>query len=528
MIVWLAVMLQMVPLEVVAVRSEPVGEQHKLSVEANRDWGPVPVRRDGSVVTASFPAVLAKGLIVPPPAPPLEAIELKSAGDTVQLRVTVAPEVGFEVQRRGRELTLVFGAPAEATIPEGISPDLLALYHSLRPPSASQPDPLGDPAAPEPEEDLPGVGFGPFRFQPMLLVGYARSQTSIDEPTPVEDSYFQLEPRLGTQLSLFDGRIRGNYEPQLRGRSKFEKINRPSHEANLRADIPIGTRFVVHASEHYTTSTLDAQEVDPGREYFFGLGRFWRSDTWGGLRMEVGPRLRLIGRAGLNRVRFEEASSFFDYDQRRAEGGAEIDLSEGLTAILTYTHEHVPPPATRPIVESTARSGMFGLRAQLALIQLDVSAGYRRHEAPLAGEGGRSYEGLTASARLIKPFGRGTRLTLTGGRGLNLSGFAENAFYVTDNVQATVDAQLPLGLSVRFGGGYHWNAYPTVETAIGEKRRDRLYGWTAGVSRPLTRWSYLRVDYAWDRRESNIPGLDNESSLLLAQLGVGLFGSSEQ
>jgi hypothetical protein len=525
----LAVLLQATPaapLHFVALRVETAGVQQRLVLEADAEWGPVAVQREGDEVVAALTAKAAAGLQPPPVLPPLKAVRIVEKGATLEVRVSVAPDVPFEVQRNGRQLVVSFGAKAPM-LPEGLNPELLELYRSLQPPRDPALQALRDAATfttTGNESDAAGFGIGPLRFQPALVIGYARTDTTIETPTPERDSFFQVEPRLGSHITLFDGRVRATYEPQLRMNSRFAKINRPSHELTADLEIPFASRFVLRGREHLSISTLDAVEVDPGREYFFDLGRFTHNDVRGSLQMEVGPRLSLVGGAGMNHVQFKEQSGFFSYDQTTAHAGVEFMLTESARTRLGYGYEHTPPARTRPIVESEAHSVQFSLGGELfPLMTTDVSVGYRRQESPRAGKGGERFDGVTLSGTISKEFTRRTRLSLTGGRQVLLSSFETNAFYISNSVETALSLTLPLGLSGRVGGGYHWNAYRTVATGLGEPRHDRLYGWTAGVSRPLSRWSYLRFDYAWDRRDSNVDALDTRSSMMLIQLGIGFF-----
>jgi len=528
-VLFLAAALQVTPpLRLIGLRVETVGTQQKLIVEATGDWGPVAVTRDGRELVASLPVEVTGPLDPPPVAPPLGGIRLVRERGAVQLRVTADSSVPFEVQRTGRMLTLLFGTANT----DGIPPDLLALYESMRPPAGSSEETFEPPASSSGDADAEeqrGLHLGPLRFSPALLVSYSRSDTSIDTPQPVRDSYLQAEPRLGSHLSLWDGRIRANYEPQLRMRSRFEKINRTSHEANAHADIPIGSRLIVRGSHHLSISTLDTTEVDGGREYFFELGRFRRNDSSARLQFAVGPRLSAVAGAGINRVDFEEQTSFFDYEGRRAHAGLEFMLTEEALVSLRYEYDEVRPPPERPVIEHRGHSFVWAMAGELMpLVTGDVSVGYLTQDMPAAGAGGRHYSGVTLRGNIVKEFSRGTRFALYGMRNTYLSSFEDNAFYLTNTVRATIDAQLPAGLSARAGGGYHWNSYRTVSSSLGAPRDDRIYGWTAGLSRPLNRWSYVRADYAWERRESNVPSFNNESTTLLVHLGIGMFESATQ
>ena len=95
-----------------------------------------------------------------------------------------------------------------------------------------------------------------------------------------------------------------------------------------------------------------------------------------------------------------------------------------------------------------------------------------------------------------------------------------NAFYVSSGVQTGLIVPLPASLQANGGVHYRWNGYRLDAQATGDPRSDRLFGWTLGLGRPLTSWSYLRVDYSRDRRTSSIPGLSTRTRSLLVTVGI--------
>ena len=70
--------------------------------------------------------------------------------------------------------------------------------------------------------------------------------------------------------------------------------------------------------------------------------------------------------------------------------------------------------------------------------------------------------------------------------------------------------ELPLFLAARAAAGYQWNRYRTVAVGIDEPRRDEIFGWSVGLGRAFTRCAYLRSDYRWERRSSNLAAFRSE------------------
>ena len=110
-------------------------------------------------------------------------------------------------------------------------------------------------------------------------------------------------------------------------------------------------------------------------------------------------------------------------------------------------------------------------------------------------------------------------------RATNVSGFEENAFFVTNAIEFLLRAGLPWSLALQAGAGYHRNDYRTVASEIGAPRRDEIRGWTLGLGRPVTRYAFVRADYRRERRDSNIDSFDSPSNALIVEIGLGLFAA---
>lgn len=526
----LAAAVQVAPVKVVAITASTVGPRSSVTIEGSTDWRSLSVKRNGDEVVVTLAAEADSGLEMPAPRPPIESLAIEHAAGELRVRVKVPSDVPYQLQREGKRLTLFFEpAPRIDTTRTGMD-----LYRSLfpsriEPDASSTEDATQILQASSGGEGSRGISLGPLRLQPALLFSYVDAESVVRGPEPVRDQYFRVEPQLGAQLVLWDGRIRAHYEPHLRFGSKLSEVNVASHDFDAGLDLPVGTRLKLNASDAYTVTLLDASKADPGREFFYNLGHFTRNDLSGGAALDLGGRLELRVGAGLNKVRFSEDAGFFSYEQQRQSAALAWILGDESKVSLTYAHEHVPAPATHPVSETTSNSLGLSVSGTLpALIQGNIGVGWEVRDAPQAAGPGSRFRGATASAGLHKELSRGARISLEGGRETYLSAFEQNAFYVSNAINMILDLQLPFGFSGRGGAGYRWNTYQTDALALGMPRHDEIFSWTAGVGRSVTRWSYLRVDYAHERRDSNIDGLDSHSRAFIVQLGLTPFGAVEQ
>jgi hypothetical protein len=511
------------PVRVVAITTRPVGAKQAVVIDASSDWGAVAIKRDGPEIVATLSAEADPALTVPSVVLPIKAIDLEPGPGPgeLRLRVAVAPDVPYEVRRDGARITLLFGPVLSPAPSAG-----LELYRSLFPAQAettpTEAAPEGSSSAPA----LPGIGFGPLRLQPSLILTYFDAEATINGPQPVRDQYFQIQPDLGMQLVLLNGYLRAAYEPHFRLRSDIPEVNAPSHDFDAGLQLPVGQRLSLALSDHYTITTLDTPRADPGREYFFDLGRFTRNDAGGYLEVELGPRLKARVRGSEARVRFSEEAGFFDYDLDELGGRMDFYLTEQSRLEIEYNHAHVPSPPERPIAESTTDSWLFGLEGELpALIRGKLAVGHESVEAPRAPQAGSSYGGVAATASLTKEIGRTVRVLVDGGRQSYVSAFEQNAFYVSSSINGLVEFPIALGIFGRAGAGYRRNSYQLDADGRNFPRVDDIFDWTLGAGRSLTRWTFLRADVVHDHRDSNLSEFDSRTRTFMIQLGITPFGT---
>lgn len=491
----------------------------------------VGLERVGAEVVLTLDARLPTDLGPIAAIPPLHAIEVGKAGAGVVVRVRVGRDVPYEVRRQGTLLTVLFGEVATADAPL-VQPgaDVQDLYRGLLP-APDTPAVTADELAPAEGQDLgaaetEGLRFGLLTLRPTLSGVYVDAESALLETArPVADRYYEVRPQVAAEMPVGTGHLRGDYEARLRQGSSFALVeNSTTHLANASLEVPVGPSIVSRAAGHFARGLLETTEVDPGREYFFQLGRYTRYDLSGGLRVETGSRLDLDLSGSRYRLDLDENAGFFDYEGWTGSAGLGVELGPRVRAVVGYTYEEIPSPARRPEAAMQAHSGSLSLQGEiLPLVTGFATVGYRDQRTPQAGAGGTRYRGLSASARLLKEFSPRTTLQLTASRTTPPSAFESNGFFVATSFHGELSVALPLSIVARAGLGYHQNNYRIDSPEIGRPRRDRITSWLGGIGRTVTEWAFARADYRYERRDSNLERFDTDAHALTVQLGIRLY-----
>ncbi len=483
----------------------------------------VPERRPAPVPAASKAAPAATA--TPAPAEPIRRPE---PAPVVTAPVAAAapptPAAGTadtaELARR-----LFPTAPAEGPAPTG---SVSELYPQLFPSGApvSQPEPVVLSDVPEPSEDA-GAVLGPFRVRASVDARYVDADTFIgEEAEATRDSYLEVQPRVLAAAPVGAGAFTLEYAPVFRAFATYDQVNSSSHQLGAGLELPVGGRVTLRARDRFQNGVLDTRVVDPGGEYFFGLGRFNRNDFDAGASIVVGPRMSVELGGALGTVHFTEPSSFFDYDTRLVSAGLGFELTPNLRAVASYVYDSVPLPDERPEAESTAHSARVSLTGEiLPLLTGELSLGYRSQDAPNAGPNGTRYSGLTLRAALNRELGREARVSLFASRSTPVSAYEDNAFYVSTGVQGVLQVPLVAKVELRGGLGYQWNDYRTIAEGIGAPREDRILGWFVGLRRPVARKLSLGAAYRSEDRRSNVNRFDTNADGFYLQLEWDIFGA---
>jgi hypothetical protein len=512
--------------EVRAVRATMLDFRPALRVLTSETVAPGEVVREGDFVVLRLAGRAPEGLPLPAVDPPLEGIALERDGALTLLRVKVAPEVHFEASHEPGMLTVVFG---ELPAPELRGPVTPELYMRLFPTPSSDTGPEG------PAEGFSGAGpeglrIGRLTLRPYVSAAWVDADVAaFSSPVPVPDQYLQIGPGVTASMPVADGMLSAEYEARLRYFSDIPQVGETSHLAGARLDLPVGSRTLVRVGHRFTRATLEATVVDPGREYFFDLSRFTYNESSALARVDLGARLWAEGEGRWAWNRFDERqdAGFFDYDNRTLRAGLGYDVGSDLRATVSYSYERLPPSPDREIVESTAHSLLGTLGGEIAaLTAASLTLGLRSQTNPLApGESG-SFTGVTLGGSLRRELGHSTVAELQLVRASEPSGYDTNAFYLNNSAILSLTAPGPFETWLRGGIGFLRNAYPNDAPGLGEPRQDDIVGWSLGIGRNLGWRAFVRADYRWERRDSNLPDFDITTDGFVIQLGLGLFGSA--
>ena len=499
----------------------------------------------------------------------LDHLEIVAGTSEVSVLLQVPPEVSMDVRRDSRGLLLVFrdtGVPPEPVrvaqaaptpVPPPAAPpadteDLARrlfpaepgeapttttgavseLYLRLFPTTAPQAQPEEAQPPPEAVEVVQeaGLALGPFRVRAGLDLRYVNADTFVESTAvPTKASYLAVQPRVDAVAPVGEGHFTLDYLPVFRGFSDYDQVNSSSQSLTARLDLPVGGRANFNVWDRFQAGILDTRVVDPGGEYFFGLGHFRRNDVNAGASIMVGPRLSVELGGALGAVRFQQPADFFPYDTRSASAGLGFELTPNLKAVASYVYDAVPRPDARPEAELTATSARLSLGGEiLPPLTGDQSVGYRSQSTPNAGPGGTSYSGFVMSAALTRQLGRDSSLGINASRTTPVSAYEENGFYVSNSVQGTLQIPLPAQFQLQGGAGYQWNDYRTVAVGIGLPREDRILGWYLGVRRPVRPNLFLSGAYRSEDRRSNVDSFDTNADGFYFQLEWDVFGATSR
>jgi hypothetical protein len=479
------------------------------------------VAREGGEVVIRVPAATADRIPAPTVEAPITSITIEARDGATVVRIRVAPEVPYEASHEPGMMTVVFG---ESPSPELRGPVTPELYTQLFPAGVLARDVEASESAEPRPESADGIAFGRVTLRPYATASYVNADVfAFGDATPVRERYLQVAPGVTASAPLLGGQIAAEYEERLRFFATLPQVEETSHLAGARLELPVGSRGTFRASHRFTRAVLETTVVDPGQEYFFDLAPFTFNETILGLRMDLGSRLSAEADAGWQWSEFEPgATGFFGYDQRSARAGLGYDLGGDLRLVLSYLYERIPPVPDRAVAESDAHnvvgtlSGTIGPRMEGSL-----SAGFRSQTNPLATGESASYRGMTLGAALRRQLGHSSTLEIAGRRATEPSFYEENAYYVTN--QAGLALTVPAPLETWARGAVSWlrNDYPNETLAVGEPRRDTIFGWTLGIGRSIGWRAWVRADYRREKRDSNVPGYDVTTSGFIVQLGIG-------
>src|SRR5262249_2037456 len=443
-------------------------------------------------------------LALPRPQPPIVTVQVEpGAPGQGRLALEAAAPFEYETVREGSRLRLVFSTVAAADDVETLARMLWAAEGTLAAPEAPPPPPPGPR----------------LRLRPSLSAVYATGTNGFDQgPQPVEDSYYDIGPR----IEALSGPARVTYEAHLRRGSRYEDVNSTTtHLVDVNVERQLASDTHLSAYYEFLRGRQQTNAVDAGGEYFYGFTPFDKNTLGAGTRVPLGGATALVLSGSWDQVRFDEPGSFTDSSCWSAQGRFRREIAGQTSLESLYTHDEVYD-ATDPNVDGTRADTVDAALTGEVRPRLHVrlQGGVTRRRSPGAPGEAETLTEPTVRAEVRREFTDSTALELGYQRSRNISSFEDSPSYRSDLVAAKGHAPLPFEISFAATVGFRENHYPLPAAEIAAPRRDRIYGWAVGLGRTLGRFMVAHVEYRWQRRDSNIPGLSSDADGLLIQLDV--------
>ena len=366
------------------------------------------------------------------------------------------------------------------------------------------------------------------RLRPALLLSYVDADVAAsDTGAPVRERYFEIQPTLGLNLgvSLWGGRIKASYEPRLRTFTSHSQLGGTSHFVDASVDLTMAQRLDLSGRYHFASGVLEANEVDPGREYFFPLGRFTHHDFEADARYALTSRLGLEASAAFARMSIDQPAGFSGYDRDTLRAGLGYEIGPNTRSSVGYERQRVPAAPDRPVVEAESDSLFLGIKTDRGpALSGQAEVSWRDQKNPRAPAPGQHFRGVNFSAGAA-PGPRNEDGPRSGRRAVDrrLGLRGERLLRVERPCRPACPSRCSWEVSLRGSLLGTWNRYRLPASAIGTPREDDIFGWSVGLSRSFGRRAFLRADYRRDHRDSNLPGFDLQTHGFVVQLGLGLF-----
>jgi hypothetical protein len=496
---------QQVSYGILSVTTGPAGDgRTAVEVELAGADLPATVTREGAWVFVQVPGGAPEVLALPRPQPPIVTVQVEAdALARGLLALEAAPPFEYVAVREGRRLRLLFSAVSAAD-------DVETLARMLWPAEATLSAPEGPPPPPR----------GPrLRLRPSMSALYATGTNGFDQgPQPVADSYYDLGPR----IDALSGPARVSYEAHIRRESRYADVNSTTThllDANLARQLASDANLSV--SYQFLRGRQQTNAVDAGGEYFYGLKPFDKHALGARTAVPLGGATALEVAGSWGQVRFDEPATFTDFSSWTAQGGLRRDIGGESSLELLYTHEKVYEATDSNVAGTfadTIDAALVGeIRPRLHVL---LQGGLSRRRSPGAPGAAQTLNELITRLEVQREFSDTTAFALGYQRSRNISAFEDNPSYGSELVEARGHAPLPFEISLAAKLGFRENRYPLPAAEIGAARRDRIYGWAAGLGRTLGRFMAAHVEYTWQRRDSNIRGLSSHADGLVIQLDV--------
>ena len=379
-----------------------------------------------------------------------------------------------------------------------------------------------------------GIHVGRFIIYPSIGFDLERDSNvfyrtdDLGDDEIVDSDVIVVSPEIMVDLPFRENRIRWAYSPVYRDytNEEVQENDEISHFFDLEADFQLGRSLSLTFRDHFVQDTEQLEEVDPGGELTFGLGRFEVHEPKLDLTLDLGARHGISLLPSYSTVDFDEAAAavFFSYESRGLETRYNYRVSEMTTLYGYYNLEDTDQERDQPFrgeVSIKERSFGIGLRREVnQVVNTLLAAGYKTMD--FEGGADSNFVGLTLEARMTLRVSELTRLDLSAVRRPHQSFFANNNYYVSTEGSIRLTQQLARSMYWRGRLSFGENGYsdPLAPGQIffkpseGKHRRDHTLGVDLELGFRVHPRATAVIGYNYQVRRSNIEALADDGTTI--------------
>lgn len=384
-----------------------------------------------------------------------------------------------------------------------------------------------------------GIPVGDAVFFPSIEAVYTSTDNLFmaDSSMPTgneSDEYWEVRPTLGIEIPFNESLIRMDLGYQYKDYNDFDLNEHNSYFFDFNGLFKFSNGVKVTFKNHFIRGSQEVLEFDPGYEKTFGNSPFVREDTKVAIDMPVNAKNNVGVYAFYNYVHFTgdayDERPFYDYHQT---GGG-------------LTWDYALSPTSSWLVDAQYEEGSPDHNVQDALLFTQMQRDYDMYTLMTGWKGSHKdiltgmfklgygdmsfsdnnyseFSGLVGDVDIGFQPAQLFKVDFTASRHPYQSTFNVNNYFTATTGQLQVQQEITRYFFWTAGYRYQENNYPDgVENniyynghlvnqymlSLGRERKDRIYRTYGELGFHFTKQLSLRLNYRYEKRDSNIDYLD--------------------
>jgi hypothetical protein len=355
---------------------------------------------------------------------------------------------------------------------------------------------------------LNNIRIGNLEINPFVSLEQKYDDNIFLEPKGQEDSDWITTTilGLGLKMPLVPGReedfiLKLKYGVNFIKFSDYAKQDRFDHNVSAIADLKFANDFTLKIEDQFQKT------ADPPNSELTALEKRWRNIgnlVFGYTREKIGFDL------GYNNIR-DDYSSLNNLDKNEYVGTATgyYQLFPKTSIFGEFNYGKIEYDNNSTNSDSDYQQYRLGVKGDIAPKLSGVAkAGYKATSYDVTSK--KNFKGFSAYLNLIYNLSERTTLNAFIERSSEESSYATNNYFEYNKIGLKVDHELLAKLFLVGTGGFQLNKYPeeTTESAVTEKRQDKIWDGTIGLRYELKEWVNIETNYEFKERDSEFSTYD--------------------